>query len=81
MGRMVTPDVLIKYDAVADAAYIYLVPPGPGRSVARTSVANIRLDRAAINVDFTEEGRIAGIEILGASRVLSHELLENPGVG
>ncbi len=75
---MVTSKLSIEYDDVADAAYVYVVPPGPGRSVARTSVARIRLDGASINVDFTEDGCVAGIEILGASRVLPQELLGAP---
>ncbi len=73
---MVTHTLTIRYDPEADAAYIYLVPPGPGRSVARSSVANVRLDRAAITIDFTDADVIAGLEILGASRVLPPEVLE-----
>lgn len=72
---MVTHTVAVSYDPEADAAYIYLVPQGPGRSVARTAVANIRLDRSAITVDFDDADVIAGFEILGASRVLPPKLL------
>lgn len=78
---MVTHTVAINYDPEADAAYIYLVPQGSGRSVARSAVANVRLDRAAITVDFDAADVIAGFEILGASRVLPPQLLsgaENP---
>jgi len=69
----------LRYDPEADAAYIYVVPPGPSRSVARTSVANIRMDMAGITVDFNEEGVIAGLEILGASKVLPRDVLTDPG--
>lgn len=72
-----TRSLTIRYDAEADAAYIYLVPPGPGRSVARSSVAKVQLDRAAITIDFTDADVIAGFEILGASRVLPPEVLED----
>ncbi|MEZ5094657.1 MAG: DUF2283 domain-containing protein [Nocardioides sp.] len=72
---MVNHDLTIRYDPEADAAYIYLVPPGPDRSVARSSVAGVRMDRAAITIDFTSDDLIAGIEILGASRVLPLDLL------
>jgi uncharacterized protein YuzE len=72
---MVTLNLTLRYDPEADAAYIYLVPPGPERSVARSSVAGVRLDRAAITIDFTSEDLISGIEILGASRVLPPDVL------
>ena len=65
----------MSYDSKSDAAYIYIIPPGPGRSVARSSVAQIRMDRASITVDFTSDDQIAGIEILGVSRVVPVELL------
>ena len=72
---MVTHNLVLRYDPEADAAYIYLVPPGPDRSVLRTAVASVRLDRAAITIDFDEADLAAGIEILGASRVLPRALL------
>jgi uncharacterized protein YuzE len=76
---MVTSTLTVTYDSEADAAYVYVVPRGQGRSVARTAVANIRMDRASINVDFAPDGTIAGFEILGASRVLPPSLLEDVG--
>ena len=72
---MVSRDTECRYDPEADAAYVYLVPADPGRRVARTAFSHIELDRAAINVDFDDEGRVMGFEILGASRVLPQELL------
>lgn len=72
---MVTHNLALHYDRQADAAYIYVVPPGPDRSIVRSSVADVRLDRAAITLDFTGDNVIAGIEILGASRVLPLEIL------
>lgn len=76
---MVTSVLTFTYDVEADAAYVYVVPRGPGRSVARTAFANIKMDQAAINVDFAPDGTVAGFEILGASRVLPHSLLQNDG--
>jgi uncharacterized protein YuzE len=65
-----------RYDKEADAAYIQLDPIAAG-GVARTEVANVELDSAAINLDFDEDGRLVGIEILGARRILPAELLES----
>lgn len=72
---MVTHTLAIHYDREADPAYIYVVPPGPDRSIVRSSVADVQLDRAAITLDFMEDDVIAGIEILGASRVLPPDIL------
>lgn len=74
---MVSRDVECRYDPEADAAYVYLVPSGPGRRVARTAFSHIELDSAAINVDFDAEGTVLGFEILGASRVLPGQLLSS----
>lgn len=71
----------IRYDARADAAHVSpaetiadgeadapgltgLVPPGHGRI-------------GEINLDFDREGRLLGIEILGAGRLLRPEMLES----
>lgn len=64
-----------KYDDEADAAYIYIVPPRADRKVALSRFVNIDLDRAAITVDFGEDGMIVGIEVLGASRTLPASIL------
>ena len=66
-----------RYDKEADAAYIQLHPIAPGE-VARTEVADLELVSAAINLDFDSEGRLVGIEILGARRILPPELLQSP---
>ncbi|WP_460845777.1 DUF2283 domain-containing protein [Nocardioides ultimimeridianus] len=58
------------HDREADAAYIYLVDEVAPGEVTQTRVADVPLDRAAIAVDFDADGRIIGLEILGANRVL-----------
>ena len=58
-----------------DAAYIYVVPRGPNRSVARTKFCDVEFDGASINVGLDSENRIVGFEILGANKVLPEELL------
>lgn len=75
MVRMVSSKLEIRYDPEADAAYIYVVPRGPGRSVARTRFCDVELQGAAISVDLDGMNSILGIEILGASKVLPAGLL------
>lgn len=59
----------VTFDQEADAAYIYLVPIGPGEAV-RTEVLGLSVGRGAINVDFDREGHLIGIEVLSASLLL-----------
>jgi uncharacterized protein YuzE len=73
---MMTRGLGFRYDDRADAAYIYLVPRGADRVVARTRFCNVEFDGAAINVDLDADNRILGFEILGASKVLHASLLE-----
>lgn len=58
--------VKIKHDKTADAAYVDLTANGVGPGgVART----IKVTEE-INLDLDEQGRLVGIEILEASRIL-----------
>jgi uncharacterized protein YuzE len=61
----------LTYDPAADAAYIYLQPA----TVIQPSVATTLPVNASINLDFDDEGRLVGVEVLGA-RNLRPELLE-----
>ena len=60
------------YDSDADAAYVYLQPP----TVVEPSVATTLTVNADINLDFDSEGRLIGVEILGASNVHPELLAE-----
>jgi uncharacterized protein YuzE len=73
-GRL--PRVRTTYDPEANAAYVYLVESVKPGEVAYSRHANIALDRAAITVDFDEDGRVLGIELLGADRLLRAESIE-----
>ena len=64
------------YDSVANAAYVYLVDSVKPGEVAYSRHANIALDQAAITVDFDTDGRVLGIELLGADRLLRSESIE-----
>ena len=61
----------LTYDPAADAAYIYLQPP----TVIEPSVATTLPVNASINLDFDDQGRLVGVEVLGASN-LRPELLQ-----
>jgi uncharacterized protein YuzE len=63
------------HDSEANAAYIYLVEEIDRGEVARSCVADIALDNAAITIDFDAEGRVFGIEVLGASQALRAETI------
>lgn len=64
------------YDPEVDAAYVYLVPSIGKGEVAKTVSAMLELDRSFVAFDFDSEGKILGIEILGASRVLPAVVIE-----
>lgn len=66
----------ITHDAEVDAAYITLGRPiGPGE--AARQIHSIRAPGGAgeIILDFDADGRLLGIEVLGAAAVLRPELL------
>ena len=65
----------VTLDDEVDAAYIYLVDEIAPGSVART----VPLDHsgAMINLDFDSNGRVLGVEILGAAAALPTELISH----
>ncbi len=60
----------IEYDKEADAGYIYLVEEIKDGEAVKT----IELEPNII-LDFNKDGKLLGIEILNASKVLNKELL------
>lgn len=62
----------ISYDASVDAAYVYLQSAG----TVQASVARTEAFDTSINLDFDDQDRLAGIEILAARRLLRPELLD-----
>lgn len=64
------------YDPEVDAAYLYLVPSIGKGEVVRTVSSMLELDRSFVAFDVDSEGKILGIEILGASRVLPAVAIE-----
>jgi uncharacterized protein YuzE len=63
-----------EYDPEADAAYIYLVEEILSGGVDRTISMDPR--EGMINIDFDSDGRIVGIEVMDARRMLPADLLQ-----
>ncbi|WP_168218638.1 DUF2283 domain-containing protein [Nocardioides eburneiflavus] len=66
----------LTYDSDANAAYVYLVDSTAPGGVAQTRSSMLELELASIDFDLDAEGKVLGIEILGASRVLADETLQ-----
>lgn len=67
----------VTFDRKADAAYIQIedeIPPG---SVARTYQCDPVEAGGMINLDFDIDGRLLGIEVLGAVNLLPAKVLES----
>ena len=62
----------------ADAAYIYLVDRIAPGSVTRTQMCDVTGVAGEINLDIDGDGRLLGVEVLQASKVLPSELLPPP---
>jgi uncharacterized protein YuzE len=67
--------VKIKYDRQADAAYIQLVPEIGAGGVANTYTCDPAETGGMINLDFDSGGRLVGIEVMDASKLLPSALL------
>jgi uncharacterized protein YuzE len=67
--------VNIEYDSTVDAAYIYLGPIRPG-DAEKTYACDPEEVDGQIHLDFDGDGRLIGIEVLGASHKLPKSLLK-----
>lgn len=68
----------ITYDKKADAAYIYLISDRDIKPkwVAKTYLCNPSEIKGMINLDFDDNGKLGGIEIMDASKKLPKEILD-----
>lgn len=64
----------IAYDAEVDAAYLPLTDIAPGEAVRQVFVQDVPAP-ADIILDFNADGRLLGIEIIGAMAVLGPTVL------
>lgn len=69
------------FDAEADAAYVYLVPEIAPGGVSQTRQCMIPLPGSDISLDFDADGKLLGIEILGARRILRSDTVESASEG
>jgi len=65
--------LVCSYDSDVDAAYVYLTHPVPDGAAAHTIPFDT--EHGTINLDLDADGRIVGLEVLGAHRQLPPELL------
>lgn len=63
------------YDADADAAFVYLVDAVDGGDVAQSHMCDLEVREGAVILAMDADGRLLGIEVLGASKLLSPETL------
>ncbi|MBW3537379.1 MAG: DUF2283 domain-containing protein [Actinobacteria bacterium] len=66
-----SPSLRLTYDSDADAAYAYLQPA----SVIQPSVSETVPATDSNNLDFDANGRLVGVEVLGAKARLHPDLL------
>lgn len=64
------------YDPEADAAYIYVVDKiGPGEAKMTRTMDNRKIN-GTVSLDFSEDGKLLGIEIIPGANLLSKKVLE-----
>jgi len=66
----------VTYDKNVNAAYIYIVDNIEPGGVENTYPCDPNDVNGMINLDFDKEGKLIGIEVLGADKKLSKELLD-----
>ncbi len=70
----------VTYDPKSDAAYIYLATRIEPGGVKSTYACDPAETGAEINLDFDSDGRLIGIEVLGASRKLPADVIREAGL-
>lgn len=77
MHMSVEARLKIKYDPEANAAYMYLAVEGTlAGNIAKTYLCDTREIDGMINLDFDDDGRLLGIEIMDARSKLPSEVLK-----
>ncbi|TMR03452.1 DUF2283 domain-containing protein [Actinomadura soli] len=69
-------DVRVTYDQVANAAYVDLANRKAGQRVAHMYPCDPVEVGGMINLDFDEDGRLIGIEVLAANKKLPQRLID-----
>jgi len=63
------------FDPDADAAYIYIKDHLDFGEVKETHLVDVQVQEGAVILGFDEEGRLVGVEILGARQLIPGEVL------
>ena len=69
-------DIRVTYDQKANAAYIYFTEARENSKVSHMYPCDPVEVGGMINIDFDENGRLVGIEVLAASSKLPQDLLD-----
>ncbi|WP_255378387.1 DUF2283 domain-containing protein [Quadrisphaera sp. DSM 44207] len=65
------------YDPDADAAYVFLVDRiADGEAAAQLPSISLPGGHSEVILDFNADGRLLGVEVLGAGRALPQEVLD-----
>jgi len=67
--------IQVTYDGAADAAYLTIADDIAPGAVTHTHVCEVEDLRGMIHLDFDAEGRLLGMEIIGARHCLPREFL------
>ncbi|KQV14865.1 MULTISPECIES: DUF2283 domain-containing protein [unclassified Kitasatospora] len=70
-------DLRVTYDKTANAAYVYLTDPQVRNKVSRMYPCDPVAVGGMINLDFDEQERLIGVEVLAASSKLPEYLLDS----
>ncbi|MFJ4188807.1 DUF2283 domain-containing protein [Kitasatospora sp. NPDC089509] len=70
-------DLKVTYDATADAAYVYFTDPQVQALSSHTYPCDPVAVDGMINLDFDDQGRLIGIEILDARAKLPAYMLDS----
>ncbi|MEU7281119.1 DUF2283 domain-containing protein [Streptomyces sp. NPDC045431] len=70
-------DIRVTYDKTVNAAYVYLTEPQARVTSARMYPCDPVDVDGMINLDFDEQGRLIGLEVLAASSKLPEYLLQS----
>ena len=66
----------VTFDRDADAAFVTFVDAIPPGGAPRSEICDVEMTDAAVILLFSPEDRLVGLEILGASKVLPVEVLD-----
>jgi len=70
--------IKVSYDKSVDAAYIFF--QDLGRKISKNYLCDPKEVNGMINLDFDDKGMLVGLEVIGASKKLPKEILDNADI-